>query len=167
MAANISADAKAFVEGPIDGVVFRPLSAYRDQRGWLTELYREDDLPAEQHPVMAYVSETLPSVARGPHQHIEQTDYFAFIGPGDFDLYLWDARADSPTRGHRSKSRVGESNKQCVIIPPGIVHAYRNVSATPGWVFNAPNQLYAGHGKRSPVDEVRYENQPHSPYQLD
>ena len=66
-------------------------------------------------------------------------DTFSFMGPGDFRLYLWDARPDSPTRGHRSITVVGQSNPQAVIIPPGVVHAYKNVSETPGWVFNAPN----------------------------
>jgi len=37
----------------------------------------------------------------------------------------------------------------------------------PGWVFNGPNRLYAGQGKREPVDEIRHEHDPNSPYQLD
>ncbi len=156
-----------FREGPIDGVVFRPLSAHTDRRGWLIELYREDELPESQHPVMAYVSETLPGVTRGPHEHVDQTDYFAFIGPGEFMLYLWDSRPDSATRGHRVRTLVGESNRQCVIIPPGVVHAYKNAGATAGWVFNAANRLYAGVGKKSPVDEIRHEDKAESVYRLD
>ena len=42
-----------------------------------------------------------------------------------------------------------------VWIPPGVVHAYRNVGTIPGLVFNSPNRLYAGYGKREPVDEIR------------
>ena len=116
---------------------------------------------------MAYVSETLPGVARGPHEHLDQTDYFAFVGPGEFLLYLWDARADSPTCGNCTKVAVGESNRQCVIVPPRVVHAYKNVGKTPGWVFNAPNRLYAGPGKRQPVDEIRHEDQAGSRFRLD
>jgi dTDP-4-dehydrorhamnose 3,5-epimerase len=157
----------AFTEGPIDGVILKPLKAYTDHRGWLTELYREDELSGELHPVMAYVSETLPGVARGPHEHVDQTDYFAFVGPGDFLLYLWDARPDSPTRGHCMKVVVGESNKQCAIVPPGVVHAYKNTGATPGWVFNLPNRLYAGPGKREPVDEIRHEDKAESVYRME
>ena len=93
MSQRVSEETVAFRDGPIDGVTFRPLAPHKDHRGWLIELYREDELPAEQHPVMAYVSETLPGVARGPHEHVDQTDYFAFLGPGEFLLYLWDARA--------------------------------------------------------------------------
>lgn len=167
MASSATERPDDFVDGPIDGVVFRPITPYADQRGWLAELYREDELPTDRHPVMAYVSETRPGIARGPHEHTDQTDYFAFLGPGDFCLYLWDARPDSPTRGNRIKVIVGESNKQCVIVPPGVVHAYRNVGEGTGWVVNAPNRLYAGHGKREPVDEIRHEEQCHSSFRLD
>jgi dTDP-4-dehydrorhamnose 3,5-epimerase len=164
---SASATPSRFREGPIDGVVFRAVAAHQDHRGWLAELYREDALSGPQHPVMAYVSETLPGVARGPHEHADQTDYFVFLGPGEFVLYLWDARFDSATRGRAMKVAVGESNRQCVIVPPGVVHAYKNVGATPGWVFNAPNRLYAGPGKRGPVDEIRHEDQAESLYRLD
>jgi dTDP-4-dehydrorhamnose 3,5-epimerase len=167
MSPHATAEPQQFSEGPINGVILRSLSPHRDQRGWLIELYREDELAIERHPVMAYVSETLPGVARGPHEHVDQTDYFAFVGPGEFLLYLWDARPDSPTRGHSMRVAVGESNRQCVIVPPGVVHAYKNVGPTPGWVFNAPNRLYAGPGKREPVDETRHEDAQMSPYRLD
>jgi dTDP-4-dehydrorhamnose 3,5-epimerase len=157
----------AFQDGPIDGVSFRSLSPHKDHRGWLIELYREDQLAAELRPVMAYVSETLPGVARGPHEHVDQTDYFAFVGPGEFVLYLWDARPNSPTRGHSMRMVVGESNRQCVIVPPGVVHAYKNVGSTPGWVFNSPNRLYAGRNKSEPVDEIRHEDKAESAYRLE
>lgn len=156
-----------FIDGPIDGVVFRSLEPYVDQRGWLIELYREDELVAERHPLMAYVSQTLPGMVRGPHEHVDQSDYFAFMGPGQFTLYLWDARTDSPTWNYRMKVAVGESNKQSVVVPPGVVHAYKNTGELPGWAFNAPNRLYAGKGKRQPVDEIRHEDRQDSPYRLD
>src|SRR5512137_2786265 len=117
-----------FRDGPIDGVILRPLSTHRDHRGWLVELYREDELPLDQHPVMAYISETLPGVSRGPHEHVDQTDYFVFLGPGDFTLYLWDSRVGSPTHGNRMKVLVGESDRQIAVVPPGVVHAYKSIS---------------------------------------
>jgi len=157
----------AFREGPIAGMVVRPLRRYEDARGWLVELYREDELEPASHPVMAYVSETLPGVARGPHEHREQSDCFAFLGPGQFKLYLWDMRPESPTARHRQAILVGAENPSLVIVPPGVVHAYRNVGQVPGWVFNAPNRLYAGPGKRSSVDEIRHEDLPNSPFVMD
>ena len=156
-----------FDEGPIDGLLLRPIRRFDDARGWLIELFREDELPAEHLPAMAYLSQTLPGVVRGPHEHREQSDYFAFVGPGDFMLYLWDPRPNSPTRGNRWKAVVGQSNMQAVLIPPRVVHAYRNVSDAPGLVINCPDRLYAGRGRSQPVDEIRYEDQPESPYQID
>jgi dTDP-4-dehydrorhamnose 3,5-epimerase len=157
----------SFVVGPIDGVICKNIKAYTDQRGWLMEIYREDELEEEIHPVMAYLSETLPGVVRGPHQHHYQADYFAFLGPGEFCLYLWDIRSKSPTYGASMKICVGQANRCAVAVPPGVVHAYKNVGETAGWVFNLPNRLYAGEGKKDPVDEIRHENDPCSPFILD
>jgi dTDP-4-dehydrorhamnose 3,5-epimerase len=153
-----------FRDGAIDGVILRPLTQRADHRGWLVELYRSDELPAELLPQMAYVSETAPGVVRGPHEHREQSDCFCFIGPGDFRLYLWDARENSLTFRVRQTIEVGASNRQLVIVPPGVVHAYKNIGPTAGWVFNAANQLYAGVGRREAVDEIRHEALNDSPY---
>ena len=143
-----------FREGTVEGVIFRPVRRIEDSRGWLIELFRDDELPEEHRPAMSYVSLTLPGVARGPHEHRQQSDLFLFIGPGDFKLYLWDSRRDSLSYKVRQVVLIGDSNCQAVIIPPGVVHAYRNVGDVPGLVFNAPNRLHAGWGRREPVDEV-------------
>ena len=156
-----------FQEGTIDGVLIRPLKRFQDARGWLIELYREDELDSADHPSMAYLSQTLPGVARGPHEHRQQTDHFSFVGPGDFKLYLWDTRPDSPTLDYRLTLVVGESNPQAVIVPPGVVHAYKNISHIPGLVFNCPNRLYAGRQRQEPVDEIRHEDLTDSPFLLD
>jgi dTDP-4-dehydrorhamnose 3,5-epimerase len=155
-----------FQTGPIEGVVWRPLAKFHDGRGWLCELFRHDDLPTAQHPAMAYVSETAPGVARGPHEHVDQTDCFCFIGPSNFEVVLWDNRPQSPTFRHRQAEVVGESKPMLLIIPPGVVHAYRNVGPNAGWVFNCPNRLYRGPGRKEPVDEIRHEADHGSPFQL-
>ena len=156
-----------FHDGPIDGVVLRPLARHEDGRGWLIELFREDELPPEHHPAMAYMSLTLPGLARGPHEHRQQTDLFAFFGPGEFRVYLWDSRPDSPTYQCQQTVAAGESSRQLVLVPPGVVHAYRNISDVPGVVFNAPDQLYRGWNRSEPVDEIRHEDVADSPYVLD
>jgi len=86
-----------FHKGSIAGVVWRPLTKYHDTRGWLCELFRKDETPADLFPVMSYLSSTQPGVARGPHEHVFQADFFCFLGPSNFKLYLWDNRAQSPT----------------------------------------------------------------------
>jgi dTDP-4-dehydrorhamnose 3,5-epimerase len=77
-------------ESLIAGVVCRRLAIYEDHRGWLDEIFRQDELAAEHYPVMAYLSVTLPGIGRGPHAHRDQTDLFCFPGPGEFRVVLWD-----------------------------------------------------------------------------
>jgi dTDP-4-dehydrorhamnose 3,5-epimerase len=156
-----------FRKGKIHDVVVRPLSKFLDERGWLSELFRSDDLDPSIMPAMAYLSMTQPGVARGPHEHVDQTDYFCFIGPSNFKVYLWDSRKDSPTCGVKQFIYAGIDSPQAVVVPPGVVHAYKNVGQENGIVFNAPNRLYAGEGKRAPVDEIRHEEAAESLYPLD
>ncbi len=153
--------------GKIDGIIWKPLRKYQDSRGWLCELFRHDEAPAEFHPVMAYISMTEPGVARGPHEHVNQADFFCFLGPSNFKLYLWDNRLGSPTYRIRQTEIVGQDNPMAIIIPPGVVHAYQIIGSEPGIVFNCPNRLYRGPGKKEAVDEIRHEDDKRSIYRLD
>jgi dTDP-4-dehydrorhamnose 3,5-epimerase len=157
----------AFKRGAIGGVVVRDLKKYVDDRGWLAELFRDDELEEEYRPAMAYTSATLPGVQRGPHEHREQADYFCFIGPSNFNLRMWDNRPDSDTYGCVMTLVAGEDAPKSVIIPRGVVHAYKNVGAAPGIVVNLPNRLYMGEGRREPVDEIRHEDDPDTIYRMD
>ena len=156
-----------FNNGPIEGVVIRTLQRYVDARGWLTELFREDEVASEFMPAMGYVSMTAAGVARGPHEHRNQADFFAFIGPSDFQISLWDNRSTSPTFRNRQVITAGQSAPVALIIPRGVVHAYKNIGTHEGMVLNFPNRLYAGKGKREPVDEIRHEADPNSEFALE
>ncbi|MFQ5480702.1 MAG: dTDP-4-dehydrorhamnose 3,5-epimerase family protein [Thermodesulfobacteriota bacterium] len=153
--------------GVIEGVILRDLTRYSDQRGWLMELFRTDEITAEINPAMSYISMTVPGVARGPHEHVEQTDYFCFAGPSTFKVYLWDGRKDSSTYQVKQVVLAGEEDPKVVIVPPGVIHAYKNVGTTKGLVVNFPNRLFMGEGKNEAIDEIRYEDLPDSPYVLD
>jgi len=155
-----------FKNGRIHDVVVRPLAKFLDERGWLSELFRLDELDGMMKPAMAYLSMTRPGVARGPHEHAEQTDYFCFLGPSNFKIYLWDRRPGSPSYGVRQVFYAGLDAPAMVVVPPGVVHAYKNVGIENGLVFNAPDRLYAGEGKMSPVDEIRHEDLEGSPFHL-
>jgi dTDP-4-dehydrorhamnose 3,5-epimerase len=159
-------DLLPFRPGPVDGVLWKPLTAQRDARGWLCEMFRQDDVPADLFPAMAYLSETLPGATRGPHEHLQQTDFFCFFGPTTFHLYLWDNRPEAPTYLAHEIAILGQDRPITVVIPPGVVHAYRNVGKIPGLVVNCPNRLYRGEGKSDPVDEIRHEDDPRSVFRL-
>ena len=156
-----------FKEGVIDGVVVRELKKHGDARGWLMELFRSDEVAKEYMPVMGYISVTNAGVARGPHEHADQADYFCFLGPSNFRVYLWDNRKDSPTYMNRQVIIAGEDAPKAVIVPAGVVHAYRNIGNKDGMVVNCANRLYAGHGRKEPVDEIRHEQDPGTIFKLD
>ncbi len=155
----------SWTDGTIDGVSVDPFKVFSDDRGWLAELFRQDELSANDFPTMGYLSSTRPGVARGPHEHRDQTDRFAFFH-GIYKIIMWDARRDSPTYGVRQELHAGDDNAVIVVIPPGVVHAYRNLGATDAYVLNFPDRLYAGHGKTELVDEIRHEDNPDSSFQI-
>lgn len=152
--------------GMIEGVSITPFGVFKDDRGWLAELFRSDMLPEDEYPEMGYISATLPGKERGPHEHVAQTDRFGFFH-GTYRLFLWDARTSSPTYGVRHVVDVGEAHAVTVTIPPGVVHAYKNIGAEPAFVLNFPNKLYAGKDRKEKVDEIRHEDLIDSPYSLD
>jgi len=158
---------EAFTLGEISGVVVRSLRIFHDARGWLCELFREDELTQEFLPAMSYISSTNPGVTRGPHEHVDQADFFCFLGPSNFKLRMWDARDDSPTYRSMMTVIVGADNPTSVIVPKGVVHAYQNIGSVDGVVINCPNRLYMGTGRSTPVDEIRHEDDLNTVFRMD
>ncbi|MHB8882628.1 MAG: dTDP-4-dehydrorhamnose 3,5-epimerase family protein [Thermodesulfovibrionales bacterium] len=146
----------------MDGVVIEELGQFCDERGWLVEIFRNDE--TAYRPVMSYVSMTKPGIARGPHEHIGQTDLFCFCG--NFRLYLWDNRKGSATFGLRQVVDC-TGKPHMAVVPPGVVHAYKNIGDQDGLVINLPDKLFRGEGKAFPVDEIRYENDPEAPFRIE
>lgn len=156
-----------FTEGAIKDVVIYPLKKYHDDRGWLAELFRHDELTEEFYPVMSYISFTKPGVQRGPHEHVDQADLFCFIGPSTFMMRMWDNRPDSATYNYVMTLFVGENEARAVVIPKGVVHGYKNIGDVDGMVINCPNRLFMGEGKAEPIDEIRHEDDPNTIFTMD
>ena len=139
----------------LPGVIAKRLKRFTDARGWLIELYRDDELPEGFEPTMGYLSLTHPGVARGPHEHRDQSDGFVFLS-GAFEITLWENR---PGREREKQVIIaGEDDPLFLVVPPGVVHGYRNVGEKDAFVLNFPDRLYAGWGKKEPVDEIRHED---------
>lgn len=151
----------------LSGVRFGSLACHQDSRGHLVSLFRKDELRVDglwlDTPPMAYLSVTKPGVLRGPHEHLTQTDIFIFCNSA-FEVFLWDNRKTSASHWGRMRlvTHAGEYSR--LIIPPGVVHAYRALDQE-GTVINCPDKLYAGWKQSQPVDEIRHENDPGSPFQ--
>lgn len=148
----------------INGVIIKKININEDERGWLGEIYRTDE--TEYKPEMAYVSLTNSGIVRGPHEHKFQSDFFVFAGPGDFEINLWDNREGSETKGEHLKIEAGEKNPTSVLVPPGVVHAYKCISDVPGYSINFPDKLYRGEGKKEEADEIRWEKDENSQFKI-
>lgn len=148
----------------MNGLVIKKLNKSEDERGWLAEIWREDEIDFK--PAMSYISATKPGIIRGPHEHVRQSDCFIFVGPGSFELHLWDRRENSDTNGEYIKLEVGADNPTMVIVPPGVVHGYKCVSKNDGYCINLPDKLFKGKGKKEESDEIRWENRKDSPYMI-
>jgi dTDP-4-dehydrorhamnose 3,5-epimerase len=156
----------SFTEGDIDGLVIKPAAKHEDPRGWLAELFRAEELHASLVPAMAYMSLTHPGESRGPHEHMQQTDMFVFFGPGCFMVKCWDNRKASPTYGNFTTLMAGEENPVMLIVPPGVVHAFRNLSEVDGLMINLPNRQFNRNPEQRHSDEIRYETVKNSPYRI-
>jgi dTDP-4-dehydrorhamnose 3,5-epimerase len=148
----------------IKGVIIKNLSKYEDPRGWLAEFFRHDEI--DYSPAMGYISETKPGIVRGPHEHVYQTDYFVFVGPGNLELNLWDRREGSDTKGEHLKIEVGEKYPVAVTVPPGVVHGYKCIGDKNAWCINLADKLYRGISKKDEIDEIRWEDKEDSPYKI-
>lgn len=80
---------------------------------------------------------------------------------------MWDNRPDSETFKYVMTLSAGEDNPRAVLVPKGVVHAYRNVGDVDGVVINCPNRLYMGPGKREDIDEIRHEDNADTIYRID
>lgn len=156
-----------FKEGEINDVVIYPLKKYFDDRGWLAELFRHDELNEEFYPAMAYISFTRPGIQRGPHEHVDQADLFCFIGPSTFNIRLWDNRPESSTYRRTMSLNVGIKEPTAVVVPKGVVHGYKNIGDVDGMVLNCPNRLYMGKNKAEPIDEIRHEDEPDTIFSME
>jgi dTDP-4-dehydrorhamnose 3,5-epimerase len=167
MQPKLDTEAEKFKRGEIRGVLVRDLKKYLDERGWLAELFRHDGLSEEFYPQMAYISQSEPHVQRGPHEHVDQADLFCFIGPSNFKMRLWDNRPDSETYHNVMTLFIGQDNPKSVLVPKGVVHAYRNVGHGLGIVINCPNRLFMGANRSQEVDEIRHEDDPNTIFRID
>lgn len=124
----------------IEGVRLRPLVRHEDVRGSLTEILRSD-WPEFTHFGQAIVTVNLPQVIRGWHWHERQTDTIVVID-GLAKVPLYDARPDSPTRGTVEEHVLGGANLAALVVPPGVWHGYKTVSAGPAVILNFFDQVY-------------------------
>ncbi|MFH1093701.1 MAG: dTDP-4-dehydrorhamnose 3,5-epimerase family protein [Candidatus Omnitrophota bacterium] len=151
----------------IEGIKIKECERNCDERGWVFEFFRQDELTEDIYPVMATATVTRPNTSRGPHEHRQMTENITFTGKVPYKLYFWDNRMESLTYNQDTTLLIPEGKIVNLVIPAGVVFAYKNIGRKDGLVFNCPNKLFKGKGYRDEEDTIRHESNPNSPYKID
>ena len=125
----------------IHGVNIRQLIIHPDDRGSLTEVYRDS---WQFHPdpmVFLKLITVRPGKVKGWVKHLKQDDRMCVIfGAAQFVLY--DDRPDSPTYGLLNELYFTEHNRSLFVIPAGVYHAVKNIGYVDAVMLNMPNNTY-------------------------
>jgi dTDP-4-dehydrorhamnose 3,5-epimerase len=113
----------------IDGVKLIDLCAHADDRGSLTEIYREQWF-GERAVQLNYVR-SAAGVLRGVHGHFLHQDYLVLLA-GSASVGLKDMRPDSPTLGEAALIELRADRLQTLSVPNGVAH---------GFYFSEPSTL--------------------------
>ena len=113
----------------IDGVKEKNLIKFHDDRGWFSEIARDDE-KLLSHFGQASITKAYPGVIKAFHWHKKQDDLW-FCVSGNIQVVLYDRRPRSKTKGETSVFYLGDDNPKIVLIPKGVAHGYRVLGTEP------------------------------------
>ena len=104
-----------------EGVDLTAFKMHRDERGWLTEIFRDEWQLAD--PCQWNITRTNPGVLRGLHVHHRHHDYLVVMH-GRITVGLRDLRPKSPTCGASAVFEMSDEKLAALRIPPGVLHGF-------------------------------------------
>ncbi|MEM2937167.1 MAG: dTDP-4-dehydrorhamnose 3,5-epimerase family protein [Candidatus Bathyarchaeia archaeon] len=138
----------------LPGVATKELKRIPDERGFFTEVIRNDwkDLLEQDNIAQANLSITYPNIIRAWHRHKkEQTDYFVVL-KGAVKICAYEDESSE-----LDEIISTEYNPQIVRIPGKYWHGFKVVSNEPAWLLYFVNKLYS---YEKPDEERRPWNDP-------
>lgn len=147
----------------IHGVIIKTLKAHNDipdrdedigKPGFLMEVLRDDD------GLLARFGQTTFTVAyegtiKAFHFHEKQDDLW-FVASGKAMVVLYDLRENSPTYKETQVIPAGTDDFKLIVIPIGVAHGYKVMSAEPVLLFYHTTKSYSAaepDEKRMPYDD--------------
>jgi dTDP-4-dehydrorhamnose 3,5-epimerase len=106
----------------IDGVRFWSLEMHRDDRGDLTEAFRQE-WETGLVPVQWTVLRNVPRSLRGMDIHVVHDDWQVLL-EGQAAVGLKDLRRGSPTEGRAELFDFGSEELRALIVPRGVAHGF-------------------------------------------
>lgn len=123
----------------LKGIIIKPLKRFSDERGFFTELMREDwkNLLNEDRFVQANLSVSYPSIIRAWHRHLRgQTDYFIVL-KGALKICAYDEET-------KELDEIVSTSQdlQIVRVPGHYWHGFKVVSNETAWLLYFTTKLY-------------------------
>lgn len=125
----------------IEGVKVKKLVKHCDDRGFFTELVRDDEPELLSRFGQASCSMSYPGVIKAFHYHEKQDDLW-FFPSGNAQVVLYDLRAGSSTKGETDVYYMGEENPIMLLIPKGVAHGYRVLGQRPATIIYFTTESY-------------------------
>ncbi len=128
----------------LPGVKIKDLIKIPDERGFFSEIFRDDwsEFTESDKSLQANVAYSYPGMIRAWHRHHRgQVDYFTVV-KGSIKICAYDARPDSPTKGHLDEIILSGERIQCVRIPGLYYHGYKAVGNEPALLVYLTTKLY-------------------------
>jgi len=116
-------------DGKIEGVRYKKLIRHSDDRGFFSEVVRDDEGFVKKFGQLS-VSKTNPGVIKAFHYHKKQDDIW-FFPSGNARVVLYDLREGSKTKGVTEQYFMGEDNPGSLLIPAGVAHGYQVLGVEP------------------------------------
>ncbi|MFQ6673570.1 MAG: dTDP-4-dehydrorhamnose 3,5-epimerase family protein, partial [Fidelibacterota bacterium] len=101
--------------------------------GFLMEVLRDDDGLLQRFGQTTFTVAYRDTI-KAFHWHKKQDDLW-FVATGRAAIVLHDLRPTSPTAGRTQVIMAGEGDYKLVLIPAGVAHGYKVVSAEPVLLF--------------------------------
>lgn len=124
----------------IEGVRIKKLIKHVDDRGYFTELLRDDEGLLTKFG-QASMSMSYPGVIKAFHYHMKQDDLW-FFPNGNAQVVLHDLREGSPTKGKTDVYYLGEENPILLVIPKMVAHGYRVLGNKPATIIYFTTESY-------------------------
>lgn len=132
----------------IEGIEFKKLETFPDERGFFRELIRNTDDFFEEGFGQLSHSYMFNGVIKAWHYHNIQTDWW-YVSNGVLRVGLCDLRKESATYKQTMDLLMGDlQSVQIVKIPPGIAHGCKAIQG-PVNLFYVTSHIY------DPDDEIR------------
>ena len=110
------------------------IEKHTDERGWLVEILRDDEIKEEIRQV--YFSASKPGAIRGNHYHKRKVEWFSVV-KGKAKLVLEDNESNK-----REELILSDDTPAIVKIMPNITHAIQNIGDDVMYLIVIVNEVF-------------------------